>query len=86
VLFDRSIVFLAASGAFQLNNIQGIGHHRESLAQPFLATPRRTPSIHRGQSCAPCKIRTMWRAQPLAFEQKLRDVRCDLRVENGKNS
>jgi hypothetical protein len=24
-------------------------------------------------------------AQPLAFEQKLRDVRCDLRVENGKN-
>jgi len=28
----------------------------------------------------------MWSAQPLAFEQKLREVRYDLRVENRKNS
>jgi hypothetical protein len=37
VLFNRSIVFLTAGGAFQLDYIRGFGHHRESLAQAFLA-------------------------------------------------
>jgi hypothetical protein len=37
VLLYRSVVFLAAGRAFQLNDIQGFGHHRESLAQAFLA-------------------------------------------------
>ena len=37
VLFYRSIVFLTARRALQLNDIQGFGHHRKSLAQAFLA-------------------------------------------------
>jgi hypothetical protein len=38
VLFYQSVVFLATGGAFQLDYICGFRHHRESLAQAFLAT------------------------------------------------
>jgi hypothetical protein len=37
VLFYRTVVFPAARRAFQLNDIQGFGYHRKSLAQAFLA-------------------------------------------------
>src|SRR5712664_902995 len=43
VLLNRSIVFLSASRAFQLNHIQRFGHHRKSLAQPFLANASPSP-------------------------------------------
>src|SRR5260370_37419071 len=52
VLLHRSIVFLPASRAFQLNNIRRFGHHRKSLAQPFSAIhwwpPPPTPLRHYG--------------------------------------
>src|SRR5207245_3281356 len=35
VLLCRRIIFLPASRTFQLNDIQGFGHHRESLAHAF---------------------------------------------------
>ena len=50
VLLNRSIVFLPASRAFQLNHIQRFAHHRKSLAQAFLATlsvPPPPPTPHR---------------------------------------
>src|SRR6266850_7882303 len=38
MLLHGSVVFLAASGAFQFKNIRRPGHRRKSLAQAFLAT------------------------------------------------
>jgi hypothetical protein len=45
VLLNRSIVFLPASRALQLNNIRRFGHHRKSLAHAFLAAVSAMPAI-----------------------------------------
>ena len=37
MLLNGRVVFLPAGGAFQFQNIRGLGHHREILAQAFLA-------------------------------------------------
>jgi hypothetical protein len=37
MLLNGRVVFLPAGGAFQFQNIRGLRHHHESLAQAFLA-------------------------------------------------
>src|SRR6266403_3780369 len=51
VLFNGWVIFLAASRAFQLKDIQRFGHHRKSLAHAFLPIHSRLrPTIFRRTS------------------------------------